>query len=100
MPHGHTTGIAVLIDARSVSPGQVFDCDLAVVGSGPAGVAIADRLRGSKLSVVLLESGGFNYQLTTQRLYQLVRTEGAVADHTFEIRFLDPGVQAYAFTFG
>jgi hypothetical protein len=29
-----------------------------------------------------------------------VRQTGAIADHTFEIRFLDPGVQAYAFTFG
>jgi cytochrome c biogenesis protein CcdA/thiol-disulfide isomerase/thioredoxin len=38
--------------------------------------------------------------VTAQRLYQLVRDPGAVADHTFEIRFLDPGVQAYAFTFG
>ncbi len=38
--------------------------------------------------------------VTDQRLYQLVRQNGAVADHTFEIRFLDPGVQAYAFTFG
>jgi cytochrome c biogenesis protein CcdA/thiol-disulfide isomerase/thioredoxin len=35
-----------------------------------------------------------------QRLYQLVRQNGAIADHTFEIRFLDPGVEAYAFTFG
>ena len=35
-----------------------------------------------------------------QQLYQLVREDGPVADHTFEIRFLDPGVQAYAFTFG
>jgi cytochrome c biogenesis protein CcdA/thiol-disulfide isomerase/thioredoxin len=41
-----------------------------------------------------------NGVVTTQRLYQLVRSPGAVADHTFEIRFLDPGVQAYAFTFG
>lgn len=41
-----------------------------------------------------------NGVVTTQRLYQLVRTPGAVTDHTFEIRFLDPGVQAYAFTFG
>lgn len=41
-----------------------------------------------------------NGVVTTQRLYQLVRAPGAVADHTFEIRFLDPGVQAYAFTFG
>ena len=41
-----------------------------------------------------------NGVVTTQRLYQLVRSPGAVTDHTFEIRFLDPGVQAYAFTFG
>jgi cytochrome c biogenesis protein CcdA/thiol-disulfide isomerase/thioredoxin len=39
--------------------------------------------------------------VTSQRLYQLVRqTGGVITDHTFEIRFLDPGVQAYAFTFG
>jgi cytochrome c biogenesis protein CcdA/thiol-disulfide isomerase/thioredoxin len=38
--------------------------------------------------------------VTGQRLYQLVRQRGAVADRTFEIIFLDPGVQAYAFTFG
>jgi cytochrome c biogenesis protein CcdA/thiol-disulfide isomerase/thioredoxin len=35
-----------------------------------------------------------------QRLYQLVRQDGAIADRNFEIRFLDPGVQAFAFTFG
>jgi cytochrome c biogenesis protein CcdA/thiol-disulfide isomerase/thioredoxin len=35
-----------------------------------------------------------------QRLYQLVRQGGAVTDHTFEIEFLDPDVQVYAFTFG
>ena len=36
----------------------------------------------------------------THRLYRLVRQNGAIVDRTFEIRFLDPGVQAYAFTFG
>jgi cytochrome c biogenesis protein CcdA/thiol-disulfide isomerase/thioredoxin len=36
----------------------------------------------------------------TERLYQLVRQQGAVKDRTFEIEFLDPGVQAFAFTFG
>jgi thiol-disulfide isomerase/thioredoxin len=35
-----------------------------------------------------------------QRLYQLVRQRGAVADRRFEIEFLDPGVEAFAFTFG
>jgi cytochrome c biogenesis protein CcdA/thiol-disulfide isomerase/thioredoxin len=38
--------------------------------------------------------------VTDQRLYQLIRQQGQIADHTFEIHFLDPGAQAYAFTFG
>ena len=38
--------------------------------------------------------------VTEQRLYQLLRQSGTVSEHTFEITFLDAGVQAYAFTFG
>ncbi|MEN7530047.1 cytochrome c biogenesis protein DipZ [Cupriavidus sp. DL-D2] len=38
--------------------------------------------------------------VTAQRLYQLVRQKGDIRDRTFDIEFLDPGVQAYAFTFG
>lgn len=34
------------------------------------------------------------------RLYQLVRQRDNIGEHLFEIEFLDPGVQAYAFTFG
>jgi cytochrome c biogenesis protein CcdA/thiol-disulfide isomerase/thioredoxin len=34
------------------------------------------------------------------RLYQLIRQKGKVEDRTFQIEFLDPGVQAFAFTFG
>jgi len=30
----------------------------------------------------------------------LVGLHGPIADHAFEIEFLDPGVQAFAFTFG
>jgi thiol-disulfide isomerase/thioredoxin len=41
-----------------------------------------------------------NGVVTDHRLYQLVRQAGDVKDHTFAIRFLEPGVQAYAFTFG
>uniref|UniRef100_UPI0038B35FFC thioredoxin family protein n=1 Tax=Piscinibacter terrae TaxID=2496871 RepID=UPI0038B35FFC len=36
----------------------------------------------------------------SQRLYQLVRQASPHAERTFEIEFLDPGVRAYAFTFG
>ena len=35
-----------------------------------------------------------------QRLYQLVRQKGDVRDRTIRIEFLDPGVEAFAFTFG
>ena len=35
-----------------------------------------------------------------ERLYQLIRQKGPVRDRVFEIEFLDPGVQAFSFTFG
>ncbi len=38
--------------------------------------------------------------VTRPRLYQLIRQPGPITERTFEITFLDPGVQAYAFTFG
>jgi thiol-disulfide isomerase/thioredoxin len=34
------------------------------------------------------------------RMYQLVRQKGPVKDAAFEIEFLDPGVEAFSFTFG
>ena len=34
------------------------------------------------------------------RLYQLIRQGTRASDRTFEIEFLDPGVRAFAFTFG
>jgi hypothetical protein len=41
-----------------------------------------------------------NGVVTENRLYQLVRQKSAVKDHTFKIEFSEPGVQAFAFTFG
>jgi hypothetical protein len=38
--------------------------------------------------------------VTGQRLYQLVRQKGPVRDRTFTITFLDPGAEAFSFTFG
>jgi cytochrome c biogenesis protein CcdA/thiol-disulfide isomerase/thioredoxin len=35
-----------------------------------------------------------------QRLYQLIRQKGPVRDRDFTIEFLDPGVDAFSFTFG
>ena len=41
-----------------------------------------------------------NGTVTEPRLYQLIRQPGPISDRTFEISYLDPGLQAYAFTFG
>ncbi len=38
--------------------------------------------------------------VTETRLYQLVRQAGPVRERTFEIRFTEPGVEAFVFTFG
>ncbi len=38
--------------------------------------------------------------VSAHRLYQLVRQKDPGRERTFEIEFLDPGVEAFAFTFG
>ncbi len=45
------------------------------------------------------DAGG-NGTVRDNRLYQLIRQKDPVDDRTFEIEFLDPGVQAFSFTFG
>jgi len=41
-----------------------------------------------------------NGTVAEPRLYQLIRQPEPVFDRQFEIEFLDPGVEAYSFTFG
>jgi hypothetical protein len=41
-----------------------------------------------------------NGTVVHQRLYQLMRQPGSITDRTFEITFLEPGVEGYVFTFG
>jgi len=75
-----------------------------VLGPGPDGKPV--RFRVTVDGAAPGESHGTDVDadgqgtVTAQRLYQLIRQSGNIADHTFEIHFLDPGVQAYAFTFG
>jgi thiol-disulfide isomerase/thioredoxin len=39
-------------------------------------------------------------ELIQQRMYQLIRQHGPITDRLFEIEFLDPGAEGFAFTFG
>jgi thiol-disulfide isomerase/thioredoxin len=41
-----------------------------------------------------------NGKLVEPRMYQLIRQPGPIEDRLFEIEFLDPGAEVFAFTFG
>jgi cytochrome c biogenesis protein CcdA/thiol-disulfide isomerase/thioredoxin len=75
-----------------------------VLGPGPSGRPVRFRVRidgaapGDDHGTDAAADG--TGTVTSQRLYQLIRQHGPVVDRTFEIEFLDPGVSAYAFTFG
>jgi cytochrome c biogenesis protein CcdA/thiol-disulfide isomerase/thioredoxin len=68
-------------------------------GSGPVRfrVTIDGRAPGAVAGMDVNAAG--EGVVSEQRLYQLIRGDGA-GDRTFRIEFLDPGVKAYAFTFG
>ncbi len=75
-----------------------------VLGPGTAGKPVRYRVTmdGKPLGAnhgVDTDAQG-NGVVMEHRLYQLIRQNGALTDHTFAIEFLDPGVQAFSFTFG
>jgi thiol-disulfide isomerase/thioredoxin len=64
----------------------------------PFQVFLDGEVPGPSYGVDVDEDG--NGVLTDGRLYQLVRESGAVRERNLEIRFTEPGAEAYAFTFG
>ncbi|MET0743306.1 MAG: GMC family oxidoreductase N-terminal domain-containing protein, partial [Microvirga sp.] len=48
----------MIIDARTLAENERIPCDVCIVGTGPAAIALAGELAGTTLRVVLLESGG------------------------------------------
>jgi thiol-disulfide isomerase/thioredoxin len=75
-----------------------------VMGPSPPGTSVPFRVRidgqppGAARGIDVDEQG--NGTVTQQRLYQLIRQPKPIADRQFEIEFLRPGVEAFAFTFG
>jgi thiol-disulfide isomerase/thioredoxin len=61
-------------------------------------VLVDGRAPGGAHGVDVDEQG--NGTITEQRMYQLIRQPKPIVDRQFEIEFLDPGVEAFAFTFG
>jgi hypothetical protein len=64
----------------------------------PFRVVLDGEAPGPSRGVDVDEDG--NGVLRDSRLYQLVRQDGEVRERTLEITFLEPGAEAYVFTFG
>src|SRR5215471_7190730 len=61
-------------------------------------VSIDGRRPGNAHGVDLDDEG--NGTVKESRMYQLLRQPSPITDRQFEIEFLDPGVEAFSFTFG
>jgi thiol-disulfide isomerase/thioredoxin len=68
------------------------------VASVPFRVLIDGRAAGPDHGIDVDEQG--DGKVIEPRLYQLIRQRGDVTERTFEIAFIDPGAEVYAFTFG
>src|SRR5580693_7797965 len=56
-------------DARQLSAGTTIETDVCIIGAGAAGITLAYALRDAGFRVLLLESGGFEFEEATQALY-------------------------------
>ncbi|WP_207477682.1 FAD-dependent oxidoreductase [Arenibaculum pallidiluteum] len=56
-------------DLRDLESGSTLETDVCIVGAGPAGISMAMALAGTRTRVLLLESGGFEFEPDTQDLY-------------------------------
>lgn len=57
-------------DARALPRDTVLTPDLAIVGGGPAGIALALALADTGQNILLLESGGMKFEAPVQKLYE------------------------------
>lgn len=84
----------MLIDTRELPPGSLIEADLAIIGGGIAGIAIARQFEQSDIDVCILESGGEEPEKEVQDLYggsaQMRGPDGAsrnIDDYLLSSRF-------------
>jgi len=58
----------VIVDARGFDAAGPVECDVCIVGGGPAGITLALELANRGRSVCLLESGGLGHERGSQAL--------------------------------
>lgn len=87
----------MLADGRDVPSEQVIRADVCVIGAGVAGIALANELVGSGLSVLVLESGGTGPLPATQDLSEVESVGLPIVDtRVTQIRALGGGSHVWS----
>jgi choline dehydrogenase-like flavoprotein len=87
----------MLIDAHHVPAGTSLTADVCIIGAGAAGITIARELDRAGVSVLLLESGGFDFDDKTQALYQ-GKTVGLPIDPNVDVGLDAPRLRYFGGT--
>lgn len=76
----------MFIDARQIPAHTAFDADICIIGAGAAGIAMALTLAGGRHNVILLESGGLDFDAATHDLSRAAQQIGVRTDGIDENR--------------
>lgn len=61
----------MIIDFEQADAPLEFDGDLCIIGAGAAGITIAAEFANAQYKVLLIESGGFDFDIAYQNLYDV-----------------------------
>jgi choline dehydrogenase-like flavoprotein len=82
------------VDFLEVEDPSILDCDLCIIGTGPAGCTIARELSTSKMRIAILESGGFARQEHIDALNEIESIGSARTMDQWRVRNRIVGVPA------
>jgi choline dehydrogenase-like flavoprotein len=60
-----------IFDLSNLQDNSPIETDLCIVGTGPAGISLANEFTNQNIRVLLLESGGFDQEPSTHSLYDI-----------------------------
>ena len=75
------------IDADDLAAGSVIQCDVCIIGSGPAGITVANELAGTDIRTCLIESGGSSEESTVRASTVAKQLELPIDPYKFRQKF-------------
>ena len=63
-----------VFDLNQMESGSIVETDLCIIGTGPAGLSIANELAGGDMRALVLEGGGLEDEPESQALYEIEST--------------------------